>query len=231
MSNIDQPSPRQTPPTGRAAIAAIFVITLGLVLGSIFGHAVSLNRTLMNPWASSLSRAEQEFRSGHYRIARSLFKKLANNNNAPAHYWLADMAEYGLGAPPDRQKALDLYKTASREGSVPAELRLGEIYLRGDLVLPDFAKAKKYLEEAAFHGSARAAVLLGRMYRDGVGQPTDPKAAYAWFEVASLEGNPVAQRDRATALDRLDAADQHSAIARAHTILAQIDHNAAPAKG
>ena len=118
---------------------------------------MSLNRTLMNPWASSLSRAEQEFRSGHYRIARSLFKKLANNNNAPAHYWLADMAEYGLGAPPDRQKALDLYKRRRARALCPPNCASEKSTCAETMVLPDFAKAKKYLEEAAFHGSARAA--------------------------------------------------------------------------
>ena len=69
------------------------------------------------------------------------------------------------------------------------------------------------------------------MYRDGIGDPSDPKAAYAWLEVASLEGNAVAQRQRVAALDRLDVADQRSAIASAHTLLAQIDHNIAPASG
>ena len=228
MSNISQPNPRQAPPRGPAAIVPIIIVTLGLLLGSIFGHALGWNRTIINPLAGSLSRAEQEFRAGHYGLARWQFKKLANNNNATARYWLADMTEHGLGAPPDPQKALDLYVKASRQGFVPAELRLGEIYLRGDMVLPDFAKAKTYLEEAAYKGSARAALLLGQMYHHGIGQPPNPKAAYAWLEVASLEGSTIAQRDRVTALDRLDAADQRSAIARAQTILAQIDRSIAP---
>ena len=210
---------------------AIIVVTLGLLLGSIFGHAVGLNRTLMQPSTSSLNRAEQDFRSGHYGMARWLFNKLADSNSAAGRYWLADMTEHGLGAPPDPQKALGLYRKASRQGFVPAELRLGEIYLRGDIVLPDFAKAKKYLEGAAYRGSARAALLLGQMYHHGIGQPPDPKAAYAWLEVASLEGSTIAQRDRVTALDRLDAADQRSAISRAQTILTQIDHKIAPASG
>jgi hypothetical protein len=71
----------------------------------------------------------------------------------------------------------------------------------------------------------------GQMYRDGIGESPDPKAAYAWLEVASLEGNMVAQREQMTALNRLDAADQHSAIGRAHTIFAQIDRNITPPGG
>lgn len=162
MSNISQPNPRQAPPRGPAATVAIIVVTLGLLLGSIFGHAVGLNRALLKPSTSSLSRAEQDFRSGHYGMARRLFNKLADSNSAAGLYWLADMTEHGLGAPPDPQKALDLYMKASRQGFVPAELRLGEIYLRGDMVLPDFSKAKKYLEEATYREAHGLRCCSGR---------------------------------------------------------------------
>ena len=61
MSNIGQPSPQQVPPKGLGSIITMAVVTFGLLLGSIFGHAPGWNRTIMSPSAGSLSRAEQEF--------------------------------------------------------------------------------------------------------------------------------------------------------------------------
>jgi TPR repeat protein len=63
-------------------------------------------------------------------------------------------------------------------------------------VLPNFEKARSCLEKAAYHGDPRAAMLLGQMYRDGIGAPADQTQAYAWSEVATLEGSAFAQRDR-----------------------------------
>jgi TPR repeat protein len=126
--------------------------------------------------------------------------------------------------PHDPTKAIDLYKKAATQNVVAAQLRLGEIYLHGDLVAPDFTQAKRYLERAAYHGDPRAAMLLGQMYRLGLGMSADPIEAYAWSEVASLEGSVFAKRERDASLGKLDADKQQEAVARATKILAQIKH-------
>jgi TPR repeat protein len=107
---------------------------------------------------------------------------------------------------------------SSRDVAV-AELRLGETYLHGDLVLPDFAQAKTYLEKAAYHGGPGAAILLGQMHHDGIGIPVDQVEAYAWSEVATVEGSAFATRERDASFHGLSEADQKSAIARAQEIL------------
>ena len=80
---------------------------------------------------------------------------------------------------------------------------------------PDFNQAKAYLEQAAYHGIARAAMQLSRMYHLGLGMPASPIEAYAWSEVASLEGNVFARRERDASLHDLKESDQQQAVARA----------------
>jgi TPR repeat protein len=129
------------------------------------------------------------------------------------------MTELGLGVPRDPAKAIDLYKKAAEQNVDAAELRLGEIYLDGNLVPPDFVQAKIYLEKSAYQGNPHAAMLLGQMYRAGVGMTANPTEAYAWSEVATLEGNAFAERERDASFRNLSTDDQKAAIARARGIL------------
>ena len=62
-------------------------------------------------------------------------------------------------------------------------------------------------------------MLLGQMYRVGVGMKADPTEAYAWSEVATLEGNVFAERERNASFHDLSADDQKTAITRAREIL------------
>ena len=135
------------------------------------------------------------------------------------------MNEVGLGIPRDVTKAIGLYKKAAEQNIVAAESRLGELYLNGDLVTPDFSQAKSYLERAAYHADSRSAMLLGQMYRVGIGTAVDQKRAYAWSEVASLEGSDFAMRERNSSLHDLDVSDQQEAVANAHDIMKQIKQN------
>ncbi len=179
---------------------------------------------------SQLQRAEKALQSGNNQAALATFAKLSEEDNPFAQYWLGHMTELGLGVPHDLKKAIDLYKKAAAQGVPAAESRLGEAYLRGDVALPDFAQARTYLEEAARRGDARAAMLLGRMYRTGLGVTADAKEAYAWSEVATIEGSPFATHERDASLSGLSTADQKAAVARAQEILDQIRRETANAK-
>jgi TPR repeat protein len=131
------------------------------------------------------------------------------------------MTEPGL-AFPRMPKAVDLYRKAAAQRFVAAKLRLGEIYLHGDLIPSDFAQTKTFLNQAAYQGDPSAAMLLGQMYRLGLGPPRDPKEAYAWSEVATLEGSVFAKRECDVSLRDLSVADQQAAIAHAQDILKEI---------
>jgi TPR repeat protein len=204
-------------------LTSLGIAAVALVAGAIgyFGQAWYARQQPMTPEAQ-LRYAERAFENGNDQVALALFTKLADKNNANADYWLAHMTELGLGVPRDPVKAIDLYKKAAAQHVVAAQERLGEAYLNGDIVLPDYGQAKTFLELAAYHGNARAAMLLGQMYRIGLGVTADRKEAYAWSEVARLEGNTFAERERNASLRDLSPDDQQAAIARARDILKDI---------
>jgi ABC-type molybdenum transport system ATPase subunit/photorepair protein PhrA len=60
------------------------------------------------------------------------------------------------------------------------------------------------------------------MYRAGIGMTPDQTEAYAWSEVATLEGDSFAERERDASFRDLSESDQQAAIARARAILKTI---------
>jgi hypothetical protein len=211
------PLPATKQPWPPAATIFLVVIT-ALVIGTLQEYRL---RTA-HPTQTNLDFAERAFQSGDNQTALKLFGQLANKNNPNAEYWLGHMSEIGLGMPRDVTKAIDLYKKAAEQNIVAAEARLGELYLNGDLVTPDFSQAKSYLERAAYNADPRSAMLLGQMYRAGIGTAVDQKQAYAWSEVATLEGSDFAVRERESSLRDLDVNDQKAAVAQAHDIMKEI---------
>ena len=222
MTSSDAEDPRPV------IIGVGFVIVL--LVGALF--AVFQQRVNSSPAAAAsredrLEFAERLFRNGDNETAVKIFSELAGKDNGMAQYWLGHVTELGLGVPRDPSKAIELYKKAAAQDVAIAEFRLGEIY-RGDIVPPHFNQAKAYLEQAAYHGNARAAMQLSRMYHLGLGMPASPIEAYAWSEVASLEGNILARRERDASLYDLEESDQQHALARADEILRRIKRETAP---
>jgi TPR repeat protein len=212
--------PASKKPWPPAATIFLVVIT-ALAIGTLQEYRL---RTA-HPTQTNLDFAERAFESGDNQTALKLFGELANKNNPNAEYWLGHMSEIGLGMPRDVTKAIDLYKKAAEQNIIAAEARLGELYLNGDLVTPDFGQAKSYLERAAYHADPRSAMLLGQMYRAGIGTAVDQKQAYAWSEVATLEGSDFAVRERESSLRNLDVDDQKAAVAQAHDMMKEIKQN------
>jgi TPR repeat protein len=218
MTALDPRGPRVRPQLLAAfAIVAVFGVAIGLAVQEWGGRGFTASAP------AQLERAKEAIQDDN-QFAIRVFSKLADRKNPDAQYWLGYMTELGLGIPRDPETAIELYKRAAAQNVVAAELRLGELYLHGNLVPPDFLQAKVYLKEAAYRGDPRAAMLLGRMYRLGLGVIADPTAAYAWLEVAVLEGSTFAKRERDASLQDLSVKDQKVAIARAKEILAEIEH-------
>ena len=214
------PLPAHKPPWPPAPTIFLVVIT-ALVIGTVQEYRLRTN----TPSQTTLEFAEHAFQTGDNKTALKLFGELANKNNPNAEYWLGHMNEIGLGIPRDVTKGIELYKKAAEQNIVAAEARLGDLYLNGDLVTPDFSQAKSYLQRAAYHADPRSAMLLGQMYRIGIGTAVDQKQAYAWSEVASLEGSEFAARERDSSLHDLDVSDQQEAVAHAHDIMKEIKQN------
>jgi hypothetical protein len=225
---VSLPEQSKPPHTSRLpAIGLLVLVLVGALVGTV-AQELRWRGGFMIP-QSQLAQAEQAFLTGDNQVAVTLFNGLAAKNNPVAQYWLAHMTELGLGVPRDSAKAIELYKKAAAQDVEAAELRLGEIYLHGDLVPPDFDQAKIYLEKAAYHGDVRAAMLLGQMYRVGIGVTADPREAYAWSEVGTVEGSAFTKRERDASFRGLSVADQKAAVARAQEILKTIrSETAAP---
>ena len=117
---------------------------------------------------AKLQIALRDFRSGNDASALSLLTPLADEGNARAQYWLADMYEDDdSGVKPDLAKAQALLEKSAAQGFAPAERRLGQLYLRGTTTLQDFGKAQTWLHKAATAGDARAQEQLGHIYALG----------------------------------------------------------------
>jgi len=222
MTSTHTGAPQRDPEPSQGTLA---LVNLGIAVVAIVAAMIG---SLVHEWRApgepvtvhaQLERAEKAFERGNNQAALMTFTKLAKENNPVAEYWLGHMTELGLGVPRDSAKAIELYQKAAAQGVVAAQSRLGEAYLHGNLVLPDFARARSFLERAAYHGDARAAMLLGEMYRKGLGVAADAKEGYAWSEVATVEGSPFAQHERAASLRELGPGGQQAALARAHDIL------------
>jgi TPR repeat protein len=209
-------------PVGKSPWPPAPTILLAVITALVIGSIQEYRLRAVAPSQTRLEAAEHALQTDDNQTALKLFGELAAKNNPNADYWLGHMNEIGLGIPRDVTKAIGLYKKAAEQNVVAAESRLGELYLNGDLVTPDFSQAKSYLERAAYHADPRSAMLLGQMYRAGIGTAVDQKQAYAWSEVASLEGSEFAARERDVSLHDLDVSDQQAAVAHAHDIMKEI---------
>ena len=87
-------------------------------------------------------------------------------------------------------------------GQIEAQFRLGVIYYE----LQDDAQAVKWFSRAAEQGHADAQLQLARMYANGEGVPADNVQAYAWANLASVDGLPDAVTFRDGTAQRLSAA-------------------------
>ncbi len=229
MSVFGRPqSDQPAPPTWHFILVAVIgVLLLGFVIQQLRPDGAN-GLPLLLPPPANLQQARRELREGHSRRAARLLATLARKGDPKAQYWLGSLDESGTGTERDVATAIRLYKQAADHDVAAAELRLGEIYLDGNLALPDSSLARTYLKRAAYQGEPGAAMLIGRMYGTGAGMTPDPVKAYAWSEVATIEGDKPARKERDAALHALDLKGQQAGIARAKDILAAVKQKPAP---
>lgn len=90
------------------------------------------------------------------------------------------------------------------------------------------------LKRAAYSGNSAGADALSQIYAGGFGVPTNPELAYAWSEVAAVEGNIGAKLRRTELLYDLSASQLRAALRKADAILMAIklpDWNTGPIRG
>jgi len=205
-------------------LGASGVIAFALVAGLVAGYFVK--ESPLKPDAK-LQIALEAFRSGNDATALSLLTPLANEGNAKAQYWLADIYEDDdQGVKSDVAKAHALLEKSAAQGFVPAERHLGQLYLRGTATLQDFGKAQSWLHKAATAGDYRAQEQLGHIYALGLGVPQDKGQAYGWYENAALHGDGLAERMRDNLLKLMSPTE----IGKGEQTAKEIAANIKPAK-
>lgn len=204
-----------------AAFAAIGVVAVALLAGLFGSQYIDKSHPLTAD--AKLKIALEAFRSGYDKTALSILAPLADEGNAKAQYWLADIyADDDPAKKPDVAKTQALLEKSAAQGFVPAERRLGELYLTGTATLQDFGKAQNWLHKAAIAGDANAQEQLGHIYALGLGVAQDRSQAYAWYENATLHGDGLAQIMRDDLLKRMSSAEIEKGEQAAKDVAASI---------
>ena len=86
-----------------------------------------------------------------------------------------------------------------------AQYNLGVLYDNAQGVSQDFAEALELYRRAAGHCLAVAQYNLGLMYAEGNGVPPDYVQAHMWLNLASLQGNEKANKNRDIAAEKMSS--------------------------
>lgn len=122
-------------------------------------------------------------------------KNRAEAGSAKAQNDLAQMYNFGEGAPRDDEEALRWYRKAAEQGNANAQNRLGLMCDFGMGVPKNQSEAVKWYRKAAEQGHASAQDSLGQMYED-VGElrgMRDYAEAVKWYRKAAEQGYAYAQ--------------------------------------
>ena len=84
-----------------------------------------------------------------YATAATIFRKLAEQGNAKAQYWLGIMYFKGRGVPQDHAQSFAWFRKAAERGHDIAQFELGIMYDRGPGVPQDYVQAHKWFNLAA----------------------------------------------------------------------------------
>ena len=114
--------------------------------------------------------------------------KLAESQNPPAEYRLAQMYALGVGVEKNKPVAWIWLERAAQHGNVQAQYELGLALLNGDGVVQDFERSAEWLQKAAASGHAKAQFELAGMYSRGTGVAVDRVKSYLWMNLAAAGG-------------------------------------------
>ncbi len=166
------------------SLAAVFVVLFGLQTDTDQGQALIARRD--------------------YVAARAAFERAARGGSARALWWLGRMAEEGLGATPDPDKALDFYLRAAHRNNLQAQRRVAELLsaprdaVPGSPTPADLAQAARWYATAGHRGDNESRYRMGLCLRNGAGVPRDTDAALGWFTRAGGRGHARAMVEAAS---------------------------------
>jgi|GEM_PF-752072 len=205
--------------TGLCDVFSSRVTGGALILPAAFALALSAAGAVH---ASVLDDGLAALEEERFEDALSHFNAGFESGEADAGFYLARMAELGLGVSPDPEAARVLFLAAADAGSARALNRVGLMHFRGEGVLQDFEMARAMICEAAEAGDRDALFNCAGMLAEGLGLADDEdpqEAAGRAFEhyraaaqaghIGAMNALAYAHLDGAIPDASLDAATAH----------------------
>lgn len=134
--------------------------------------------------------AEALFLAKQYAPAYLQLLPLAHKGNAQAQYYIALMADNGVG-PVQRSKedAIGWYRKAANQNHAEAQFALSNAYALGRGVPMNPTEMFNWLGKAAENGYMPAMVAMAAVLDRGFGLPQDVAAATSWIKRAAEAGS------------------------------------------
>lgn len=161
-------------------------LLLSLFLALAMGAFVQAQAQTLEQSISALERKD-------FSTALAGFKKLAEQGNASAQFYLGEMYRLGRGVPKDEQQAVAWWRNAAEQGNSDAQQKLGMAYYLGRGVPKNEQQGIAWFLKAAGQGNADAQHIMGLFYKSGEGVPKDREQAIAWLRKAAEQGNAESQ--------------------------------------
>lgn len=143
--------------------------------------------------AQTFEQSVAALKQNDFSTALAGFRKLAEQGNASAQFYLGEMYRLGRGVPKDEQQAAEWWRKAGEQGDTYAQTKLGMAYILGRGVPKDEQQGIAWFRKAAEQGHAEALYIIGTLYFSGTGVPKDRQQANAWIRKAAEHGHAEAQ--------------------------------------
>ena len=158
------------------------------------------------------------YRTGQYASAFQSFRRAAEEDHAPAQFYLGECYADGKGVKQDSGRAdkwycqamMQLKETVSAQTDVEVMICLGESYAGGKGVEKNeanarewFAKAANQYRQLAEQDNAEAMYRLAKCYENGIGVGKNEAEAVKWYIRAAQQYRRAAEQGDAKAQNRL----------------------------
>ncbi|MCA3562558.1 MAG: sel1 repeat family protein [Aestuariivirga sp.] len=152
-------------------------------------------------WTDDLKKAKRAYKTGDYARALKLFRRVSDDGNIVADWYLGHMYNQGVGVPRDDAMAYSYYTRVAEHYdpeetdpnrlkiTVDAMVRLADYQRTGAVnagIQPDpKAAAQNYLKIATAYGHPAAQFALGVMSIKGEGLKKNPGQGLKWLMAAA----------------------------------------------
>ena len=135
------------------------------------------------PWAGPSGIGLAAENAQDYKTAFEQWKPLAEQGNADAQNFLANLYFAGHGVKKNSQEAMRWYRLAIAQNHAGAMVNMARIYQKGLGVPFDLNEAVRLYEKAAEHGHSWSALWLAEIYAQTDTHWAEVQA-YTWYKIA-----------------------------------------------